>query len=345
MDGAERKLRGAIVGLGRMGLTHLAILRSHPEVAELALVEASACLGRAVGTQLGLSWYSTMDELLAGGSPDFLVVATPTRFHYQVASAAIDERIPVFIEKPLSLSPNESRMLARAAAEQQVVAQVGYVNRFNEIFVAVRNLLRSGDLGYLTHVSCEIRSPMVMKTTDSSWRSKDSEGGGSLNDIAAHGIDLLNYIAGPPQEVIGSSMQSLVSRQVEDRVEVLFGYRGFTGSLHVNWSDPSCRKPAYRLVVDAQRGRIIADQHAYKVFRTFSVAGRQANSWQTVYITDIAQPVRMYVRGNEFTRQLDHFIACLGDDRLEPVNTLESALETDEVIERIRRSAKIVRPQ
>lgn len=345
MERAERKLRGAIVGLGRMGLTHLAILRSHPDVEKLDLVEASACLARTVGSQLGLCWYSTVDDLLRSVHPDFLIVATPTRFHYEVARTAIANDIPVFIEKPLSLSSADSRTLTRSVAERRLIAQVGYVNRFNEIFESVRTLLCSGELGRLTHVSCEIRSPMVKKTTETSWRSKNSEGGGSLNDIAAHAIDLLNYIAGPPEEVIGSSMQSTVSRQVEDRVEVIFGYRGFTGSLHVNWSDPSCRKPSYRLIVDTEKGRIVADQHAYKVFRTFPAAGLQANSWQTVYITDIAHPVRIYVRGNEFTRQLDHFIARLADDRIEPVNTLDSALETDELIESVRHSARIVRPQ
>ena len=219
------------------------------------------------------------------------------------------------------------------------------MNRFNEIFQAVRRLLQSGELGAPTHVSCEIRSPMVMKTTGSSWRSKPTEGGGCLNDIAAHGIDLLNFLVGPPRSVIGASLQSLVSNGVEDRVDVLLAYEAVTGSLHVNWSDPSCRKPAYRVSIDTSQGRIICDHHAYKVFRRTPGANRTESEWKTVYITEIAQPVRMYVRGNEFTRQIDYFIDNIAGQRTENISDIASALQVDQVIEQIRYAERKERVQ
>ena len=186
--------------------------------------------------------------------------------------------------------------------------------------------------------ACEIRSPMVMKTTESGWRSKGSEGGGCLSDIATHAVDLLNYFVGSPKGVIGASLQSLVSKGVEDRVDVLLDYDGFRGTLHVNWSDASCRKPAYRINIETSKGRIVADQHAYKVFRCESAGRHRVNAWNTVYITDIAQPVRMYVRGNEFTRQLDYFIDSVILNRTKGISGFDSAMEVDRVIEGIRQA-------
>jgi predicted dehydrogenase len=309
------------------------------------VLPTSSCFGRAIEKSLGVDCYSSLNELLQANSPDFLIVATPTDSHYSLAKLALQKGIHTFIEKPLSMSAAESAELVQLAAKHHVVAQVGYVNRFNEIFSAVRALLQSGEIGAPTHVSCEIRSPMVVKSTAESWRSRQSEGGGCLCDIATHGIDLLNFLVGPPTGVIGSSLQSLVSEKVEDRVDVLLTYGGFTGALHVNWSDPSCRKPAYRLDIETQRGRIVADQHAYKVFKTSDAAHGKAGEWTTVYITDIAEPVRMYVRGNEFTRQLDYFIESIVLRRTESISDAASAAEVDKVIEQIRSAGQRVRMQ
>jgi scyllo-inositol 2-dehydrogenase (NADP+) len=339
------RLKGAIIGLGRMGLTHLAILNHHPSVAALSVVETSACFGKAVEKSLGVVCYRDMDEVFAAGIPDFMVVSTPTSSHHSIAKAALDHGVHTFIEKPLSTSAAESASLVRLAKVQRAVVQVGYVNRFNEVFQAVRQEIQSGEFGAPTHVSCEIRSPMVSKTTGGSWRSKQNEGGGCLSDIASHGIDLMNFLVGSPTGVIGASLQSVVSRDVEDRVDVLFGYQGFSGALHVNWSDPSCRKPAYRVNIDMEKGRITADQHAYKVFRNTPTEHGQAGVWKTVYITDIAQPVRIYVRGNEFTRQLDYFIDSVVLKRSETICDITSAMEVDEIIEKIRKTGQTTRVQ
>lgn len=342
---APQLLRGAIVGLGRMGLTHLAILRGHPLVASLAVVETSACFAKAVEKNLEIPCYRSIDDLLDSTSPDFLIVATPTQTHYTIAMLALERGIHTFIEKPLSMSAAESAALVQAAKAQGVVAQVGYVNRFNEIFAAVRSLLHSGELGKPTYISCDIRSPMVVRSSAHGWRSRKSDGGGCLGDIASHGIDLLNFLAGPPLGVLGASLQSLVSEDVEDRVDALLAYKDLTATLHVNWSDPSCRKPAYRLNIETQRGRIVADQHAYKVFRTSATTQGYAADWSTVYIPDIASPVRMYVRGNEFTRQLDSFIDSIVLRHTDAVSDLASAAEVDKVIEQIRATGERTRLQ
>ena len=339
------RLQGAIIGLGRMGLTHLAIINQHPAVGGLSLVEPSTCLGKAVEKNLGFVCYRDFEQLLAAGTPDFVVIATPTGSHYNIAKTALEHGIHAFIEKPLTTSASDSASLVNIAKARGIVVQVGYVNRFNEIFQAVRRVIQSEEIGKPTHISCEIRSPMVSKTTGASWRSKQHDGGGCLSDIASHAIDLMNFLVGSPARVLGASLQSLVSQGVEDRVDVLFAYQGFTGALHVNWSDPSCRKPAYRVNVDMEGGRITADQHAYKIFSQAPSGHGLAGAWNTVYITDIAQPVRVYVRGNEFTRQLDYFLDSLISKRQESISDIVSAMEVDEIIEHIRDAGQTVRVQ
>jgi predicted dehydrogenase len=216
------------------------------------------------------------------------------------------------------------------------VAHVGYVNRFNEVFVAVKQLLQANVLGELYHVSCDVRSPLVLKA-DSGWRAKHSEGGGCLYDMASHAIDLMNFLVGPPRTILAGSLHSVVSTQVEDCVSALFGYDGFSGALHVDWSDSSCRKASYRIELKGTNGRIVADQHAYKLFKRATADTRTQNTWTTVHIPAIAKPVRMYLRGNEFTRQIDYFIECIVQRSSNGTSTFETASQVDQIIEQIRK--------
>ena len=80
----------------------------------------------------------------------------------------------------------------------------------------------------------------------------------------------------------------------------------------------------------------MADQHAFRVFEAGRSAGRRDPLWRTTYITDIAEPVRIYIRGNEYTRQLDYFIESIQQARTSGECDFAAALETDEVIASLR---------
>ena len=89
------------------------------------------------------------------------------------------------------------------------------------------------------------------------------------------------------------------------------------------------------MAIQGVKGRIVADQHAYKIYRRETVGESHVSAWKTVYITDIAQPVRMYVRGNEFTRQIDYFIDSICQNRTAGISGFESGMEVDRVIEEV----------
>ena len=61
--------------------------------------------------------------------------------------------------------------------------------------------------------------------------------------------------------------------------------------------------------------------------------------WNTRYITDFAKSVRFYVRGNEFTRQLDYFVDCIKGNRFDNVSSFEEAHKTDVIMESIGQDA------
>ena len=213
--------------------------------------------------------------------------------------------------------------------------------RFNDVFIEVKKLLANGVIGDLLIFKMEMNGPTVLHNVNYGWRSKKMEGGGCLYDFASHSIDLINYLIGPPDEIIGTVLQSIHSSGVEDAISSTFVYKnGLRGNLLVNWSDPSCRKPTYRFEVQGKKGKIIADQHAVKVFfRDPPLFDGFTQGWNQRYITDFVKPVRFYVRGFEFTRQLDYFIECILHGQLNHICSFEDGLATDEVISRIQMNA------
>jgi predicted dehydrogenase len=112
----------------------------------------------------------------------------------------------------------------------------------------------------------------------------------------------------------------------------------------VNWSDEAYRKPANFIKVLGTEGKIIADKHMYKLFLKKENQELGYNKgWNTRYITDFAKSVRVYVRGNEFTRQLDYFIECIENGSAKNVSSFEEAHKTDIIMEQIRQdSAKTI---
>ena len=244
----SKVLRGGIIGLGRMGLTHYSILNCHPAVKFVSICDSSSLILKNMEKYTGLAIFENHEEMYNKMKLDFIIIATPTALHAGAVKSAIRKNIHIFVEKPFVLSVTEGREIVDMLTGTRLVNQVGYVNRFNEIFSKVKNHLQDGLIGDIVSFKTEMYGPTVLKDSKTSWRSKKVEGGGCLHDFASHGIDLINYLIGPPDRVSGSVLQSIHSANVEDAAYSTFLYpNDCTGNLIVNWSDPSFRKPTYQM--------------------------------------------------------------------------------------------------
>jgi predicted dehydrogenase len=335
-------LRGGVIGFGRMGITHFSILNSHPEVRIAAIADTHALVRRSAQKYLGVEAYEDHGKMLDEMDLQFVVVATPTASHKDTVQAALARKLHVFVEKPFTLDLDEGRALVSLAEESKLVNQVGYVIRFSDVFMQVKRLLDMHALGDLLSFKMEMNGPTVLHDAKASWRSKKNAGGGCLYDFASHAVDLVSYLLGQPDQVVGSILQNVYSASVEDAVSTTFVYgNGMRGHILANWSDPSYRKPAYRFEVLGREGKIVADLHAYKAFfRAHPKINGFSQGWNEKYITDFVQPCRFYLRGFEFTRQLDHFIDCIAGRQRCGIASFAEGLRTDSLIARIRKDAE-----
>lgn len=331
-------LRGGVVGVGRMGLIHFSILNTHPEVDMVAVCDTSSFVLRNAGEHMGVEAFKDYRKMCETMDLDFVVVATPTAMHAEVAECAIDRSIHVFVEKPLALDPEQGRGLLQRLQGKPLVHQVGYVNRFGDVFGKIKQLLDASIIGEVLTFKVEMNGPTVLHRTKETWRARKKEGGGCLYDFASHSVDLVNYFFGPPQAVVGTVLGRIHSEAVEDTVSVTFVYEnGMRGNLLANWSDPTYRKPSCGIEVLGRAGKIVADLRSYRVFLADAPADSEfTQGWNHRYFTTTAKPVRFFVRAFEFTRQLDHFIQCVRERKSCGICSFEDGLKTDVIMERMR---------
>lgn len=335
-------VRVGIVGAGKMGISHYAIVNAHANAAVTAVCDTSGYVLSVLEKYTGVATYGSYEKLIDQGKVDAILVATPTSTHFPCAKYALERNLHLFVEKPLTLSSAESRVLSELAQQRKRVNQVGFHNRFIGTFQEARRLARSGALGRLTNIHGSAFGQVVTKEQGSTWRSKKSEGGGCLHDYACHVVDLMNFIAGPPTSVPGARMQRIFSKDVEDAVYAVFSYAdGRTGVLETNWSDETYRKMSTTITLYGTHGKLIADRQELKLYlREDCEFESYAEGWNTRYITELQKPVDFYLRGEEYSAQIDGFIAAIEAGNMDHENSFASAFETDRVLEQIAQASK-----
>lgn len=328
-------IRVGVVGLGKMGISHLGIIRPHKDVELAAVCDSTGYILDVLAKYTGLKTYTDYGKMLEEARLDAVIIATPSRAHVSMVTAALEKGVHVFCEKPFTLSGEDSKALADIAAQKGLVNQVGYHYRFVGAFQEVKRLLDAGAIGEVSHVIAEAYGPVVLKPKGSTWRTQRTEGGGCLYDYAAHPINLLNWYFGLPNAVGGSVLGKIFSRDTDDEVYgTLYFEDGKTAQLSVNWSDESYRKMSTKITIWGTKGRIYADRQEVQLYAREAEGlpeGYEAG-WNVRYTTDLTEEVDFYIRGEEYSAQLDYFVRAVQEKRADNINDFASAAATDRVI-------------
>lgn len=329
-------IRLAVIGLGKMGLSHLAMINAHPNVKVVAICDATGYVLDVLNKYTGVKPYQDFEVMLREVELDAVIIATPSSMHARMVKAALEKGLHVFCEKPFCLNTREGEEVTQLAQEKGLVNQVGYHYRFVGAFQEVKRLLDANAIGEVTHILAEAYGPVVLKPKGSTWRTQRSEGGSCLYDYAAHPLNLVNWYFGVPTGVGGSILNKIFSKDTDDEVfSTLYYGNGKSAQISVNWSDESYRKMSTKITIWGTAGRIYADRQECQVFLrdTATPPSGYKAGWNIRYTTDLTESVWFYVRGEEYSAQLDYFVRCVEEKHAnDNVNSFENAMITDRVI-------------
>jgi myo-inositol 2-dehydrogenase/D-chiro-inositol 1-dehydrogenase len=182
-------MRIGLVGVGRIGAFHAETLTGLPGVDGVVVTDADPARARAVAEKVGATAVDSMDSLVAG-DVDAVVIAAPTTAHAALISVAAAARLPVFCEKPLASDVAGTRAALAEVANAGIALQVGFQRRFDAGYVALRDAVRSGRLGWL-HTLRACTSDPAPPTANYLPGS-----GGIFRDCAVHDFDSVRWVTG-----------------------------------------------------------------------------------------------------------------------------------------------------
>jgi predicted dehydrogenase len=173
--------RLGVVGVGSLGFHHTRIARDLPATRFIGIHEADPERARKVGEELGVRNFPTLEGLL--DEVDAVIIATPTSTHRDVAVAALERGIHVFIEKPIAPSLEAADEILDAAARGGALVQVGHVERFNTAVVGARP-----HLDQPLFIESHRLAPFTERGTDVAV----------VLDLMIHDVDLVGSLVGRP---------------------------------------------------------------------------------------------------------------------------------------------------
>lgn len=280
-----------LYGFGRMGLTHYAILNQLIENGDFVFVDPDKKVNFFAKKNLNARIVSSDQNLTE--TFDFALICTPPMFHIPILEKCINNKIPnIFVEKPFG-GVNDSFSIEVNSQER---ISVGYVLRFNPI---VQWIKESIDIGQIAKVEGYYFSNTIEKKPKG-WRNGSYSG--VTNEVGAHIIDLCIYLFGLSAPIlIDKKVESVIS-DVDDILIADLEDKSIKYHFHFDWVNKEYRKPVFKFVITMKDGSLFKfDQQKVEHYLENNLLNR-------VTAVDIASKVPFYLRGVEFTNQMQDFI-------------------------------------
>ncbi|MGN8050932.1 Gfo/Idh/MocA family protein [Curtobacterium sp. 22159] len=220
---AQERLRVAMVGHGFMGAAHSQAWRTAPRFFDLAVEpEMAVVVGRdpdrTEAARAKYGWQAASTDwraVVADPETDVVDIVSPGSSHVEVAIAALEAGKHVLCEKPLANTVEEAEAMASAAATARargVRAMVGFSYRRVPAIAFARQLVEAGRLGTVRQVrALYLQDWLADEDGPMTWRlDKALAGSGSLGDIGAHAIDLVEHVTGAQLASVSGTLETFV---------------------------------------------------------------------------------------------------------------------------------------
>jgi predicted dehydrogenase len=202
-------MKFAVIGLGQRMAAVLSALKQTGAAFELNGYADPAPVGleriTAEGIQAGRA-YDSAEALLTSGPHDLVMIGSPNHLHAEHLMLALYGGTPIFGEKPIVRTENESYALAQRLSHGQTPdLHVGLVMRSAPIVREVLSIVHEGHLGQIVSIDAtEHLPPEHGAYLARNWRRKREWGGSFLLDKVCHDFDILGEIAGARAQRVAS---------------------------------------------------------------------------------------------------------------------------------------------
>jgi predicted dehydrogenase len=307
-----------VVGIGHLGSLHAKMLAEMPSAQLGGLHDINATKASIMANELKTQSHSSIEEMFS--RVEAVTIATPTRFHHEIARRAIEAGKHVFIEKPITQTPAEAQELIDLARKHKVKIQVGHIERFNPALLA----LEKYDL-----------QPMFVESHRLAQFNPRGTDVAVVLDLMIHDIDIIISLVKSPIDRIEANGVAVVS----DNVDIANARLQFRSGCVANVTASRISQKKMRKMRLFQRDAYISIDFSDGVAEVFRLVDENDSTPNTMMLGEIEQGTRrgkiIYEQPevkeiNALKYELESFIHSIQND-IEPMVTAEDGKQALEV--------------
>lgn len=200
-----KRVKTAILGCGKVAHMHAAALSTLPESDFVAVYDKHHARAAAFSQKYGVQACADPAAMVKSGGAQAVVICTPHPLHAAPAIALMNLGAHVLVEKPLATTVADCDAMIEAARRNNVRLGAVSQRRFFEPVLRMKAAIDAGKIGRPVLGTVQMfswRDEAYYRSDP--WRGKwDTEGGGVLINQAPHHLDILQWLMGPVEEVVG----------------------------------------------------------------------------------------------------------------------------------------------
>ncbi len=265
-----------------------------------------------------------MNKAFGDDAVDAVVVAVDAPLHFKIASAALQAGKHTYVEKPLTLTSDESQTLVDLASEKNLKLMVGHLLEYHPAVNYIKQTITSGEVGKPLYLYFQRVNLGIVRNVENAWWS-----------LAPHDVSVACYLFNAEPVSVSASGQAYLREGVEDVVFANLKFAdGRMAHIHVSWLDP--HKIRKVTLVGSQKMVVFDDMEAAEKIRVYDKGADISKSVSsyveaiTLRTGDILIP--KVAAGEPLKTECQHFIDSIVNDKT-PLSDGADGLRVVKVLE------------
>ena len=332
---SEKKVAIAVVGVGRVGITHLDGIRTCANSATIAaVVDIDESKAKKTAEEFNTKYYTNLDACLNDPDIDAVVVCLAHNLHYPVVMESLKAGKHVLVEKPLATSIGHADEMIKLSREKELVLMVGMSRRHFFAFHEIKKRMAE-EIGEPFNLLYTFACFFDENIAPQWWRSEEKTGGLSFSMLGSHSIDFTLWMFENKTPVRVFAEAKEINPMLEGYDEVTLLLKFDDGSIATNFLSINTRPSRHEGLIIGPKGSASFHQYGDHV----GLIGTAS--------TDLHINGELVMSGDQephiFAVQMQEFADAILENRESWVK-LEQIRDQLRIIEAARKSVNIQKP-
>lgn len=196
---------------------------------------------------------------------DFVTIVTPNFAHFAPAMMALDNGFNVVIEKPITFSLEEAKLLKAKVEETGLLLLLTHTYSGYPMVKQARQMIKEGALGKVRKIYVEYPQGWLSRLSEregnagAAWRTDPGKSGksGCMGDIGTHAAHLAEYVSGLKITKLCADLNIVVEgRRLDDDGSVLLHFDNGASGVLVATQVAAGEENALRIRVYGEKGGV-----------------------------------------------------------------------------------------